>query len=301
MRIVCANHSALPFAAAAPAAAARAAALAGQAAAGLDVVTDGQPGWTDPITPLLAPLDGVRLGGPHRLPLGLQVARRPVVQARLRRHGPLLVDAWRHAAALTALPVKVTLPGPYTLAHAAEIATTAYRHAAALADDLAALLAQEVTALVAAGARHIQIDEPLLLARPDDAKLVRTMLEPLVDAAGAGTTVIISTYGADAVACYAQLNTLPGDIIAVDCAGRAGVCDAIAETGSGKPLALGLVGNAAPLPAPDALRALLDRLLRRYIHDEVWVQPARGLTALTPAQADTALRRLTALRPAPAP
>jgi 5-methyltetrahydropteroyltriglutamate--homocysteine methyltransferase len=293
MRIVCANHGALPFTDAADEAAI-AAWLGAQIAAGLDVVTDGQPGWSDPFTPLLAPLDGVRLGGPHQLPLGLSLARRPIVQAKLRRHRALLVDAFRRAAGLTTAPLKVTFTGPYTLAHGAEIATTAYHHPADLALDLAALLAQEVTALVAAGARYIQIDEPLLLARPDDAKLLRTVLEAPVDAAVGQATVIISTYGADAGACYAQLNTLPGDVIAIDCVGHPRVIEAIAETGSGKPLALGLVGaNPADL---DQLRALRDRLLDRYIHDTVWLQPARGLAQLSPLQAETALRQLTALR-----
>jgi 5-methyltetrahydropteroyltriglutamate--homocysteine methyltransferase len=293
MRIVCANHGALPFGDAATDAALTTW-LGAQVSAGLDVVTDGQPGWSDPLTPMLAPLDGVRLGGPHRLPLGLTLAQRPIVQAKLRRHRPLLVDAFRRAAGLTSAPLKVTFTGPYTLAHGAEIATTAYHHPADLALDLAALLAQEVTALVAAGARCIQIDEPLLLAQPEDAKLLRTVLEAPVDAAGGQATVIISTYGADAGTCYAQLNTLPGDIVAVDCVDHPQLVEAIAETGSGKPLALGLVdGSNADL---DRLRALRDRLLSRYIHDEVWLQPARGLAHLSQPQAEAALRQLAALR-----
>jgi len=166
------------------------------------------------------------------------------------------------------------LTGPYTLASAAQIATTAYRHPADVAVDLSMLLAQDVTALVVAGARVIQIDEPLLLAHPDDAKLVRTLLEPLVDAAQ-GATVLVATYGADAGAAYAQLNSLPGDIIAVDCAGRPDIVAAIAETGSGKPLALGIVDAAtSAIEDPAALARLLERLLGRYGHDRVWLQPA---------------------------
>ncbi|MDX2168251.1 MAG: hypothetical protein SF182_14350 [Deltaproteobacteria bacterium] len=293
MRIVCANHGALPFRDAASTAELRAW-LDAQTAAGLDVVTDGQPGWRDAITPLLAPLDGVRLGGPHQLPLGLSLAQRPIVQAKLRRHRPLLLDGFRRAAALTGAPLKVTFTGPYTLAHAAEIATTAYHHIADLALDLAALLAQEVTALVTAGVRCIQIDEPLLLARPDDAKLLRALLEPPVDAAVGQATVVVSTYGADAGACYAQLNTLPGDVIAVDCAGHPRLVEAIAATGSGKPLALGVIG-ARPSPL-DEVRALRDRLLARYVHDQVWLQPAHGLAGVSADDAAAVLRLIGALR-----
>jgi len=290
MQIVCATHGALPFDGAAPTDEAIAAALRRQSDAGMEVVTDGQPGWADPITPLLAPLGGVRAGAPCTLPLGIRLAARPIVEAKLRRlHSPLL-DAYRRAAPLATRPLKAVLTGPYTLASAAQIATTAYRHPADVAVDLSMLLAQDVTALVVAGARVIQIDEPLLLAHPDDAKLVRTLLEPLVDAAQ-GATVLVATYGADAGAAYAQLNSLPGDIIAVDCAGRPDIVAAIAETGSGKPLALGIVDAAtSAIEDPAALARLLERLLGRYGHDRVWLQPAAGLRGLPAATADAKLR-----------
>jgi len=273
MRIVTATHSALPFTAPQPSDADLSTMLQVQVDAGLDILTDGQPGWSDPIVPQLAGLDGVRLGAPHPLPCGIALAARPIVVAKLRRHHAPLLAAYRRAAARTARPLKVVLTGPYTLAQASEIATTAYRDAAGLAEDLSTLLALDITALVGAGATRIQIDEPLLLARPGDAKLLRALLEPLVDAAGDAVTVIVTTYGGDAGACYAQLNTLPGDVIGIDCVGRPQVIEAIAESGSGKRLALGIV-DAAPVDEA-ALARLCDRLLTRYGHDEVWLQTVR--------------------------
>lgn len=292
MRIICATHGALPFVSDTPGDAELAATLRRQADAGMDVVTDGQPGWHDAVTPLLAPLAGVRLGPPCALPLGLSLGARPIVEAKLRRlHSPLL-DAYRRAAPHATRPLKAVVTGPYTLATTAEIATTAYQHPADLAAHLSTLLAQDITALVVAGARIVQIDEPLLLARPEDAKLVRVLLEPLVDAAQ-GATVLVATYGADAGACYAQLNSLPGDVIAVDCAGRPDLLAAIADTGAGKPLALGIVDAAAAAAEDaDALARLLDRLLARYIHETVWIQPSAGLRALPVAAADAKLSAL---------
>lgn len=292
MRIVRAASGALPFATSPPADEQLAAVLRSQADAGLDVVSDGQPGWDDPITPLMTALGGVRRGAPCRLPLGLSLAARPVVEAKLRRHHSPLLAAYRRAAMLTAAPLKVEFTGPYTLAQSAELATTAYRDAAGLAADLSTLLAQDVTALVAAGVRHLQIDEPLLLARPDDAKLARALLEPLVDAAAGAATVIVATYGADAGACYAQLNSLPGDVIGIDCAGHPEVVTAIAETGSGKPLALGLIDGTARVESADALRRLLQRLLARYVHDTLWLQPAGSLRHLPLPTVEAKLRVL---------
>lgn len=294
MRIVCATHGALPFTTATPGDAEVAAALRRQVDAGMDVITDGRPGWSDPITPLLAPLAGLRLGPPCTLPLGLRLPARPIVEAKLRRlHAPLL-EAYRRAAPHATRPLKAVLTGPYTLAAAAEIATTAYLHHADLAAHLSALLAEDVTALVVAGVTVIQIDEPLLLAHPEDAKQVRVLLEPLVDAAQ-GATVLVATYGSDAGGCYAQLNSLPGDVIAVDCAGRPELLAAIAETGAGKPLALGIVDATSPAcEDEESLARVLDRLLSRYVHDTLWLQPAAGMPSLPQAAADAKLRVLAA-------
>ncbi|MGD9764870.1 MAG: hypothetical protein AB7V27_14245 [Candidatus Binatia bacterium] len=281
MRVVCANHGALPFASPAPSDEDLIAAVRLQEDAGLDVVTDGQPSWTDPFTPVLGALDGVRLGHPAALPLGLTVRARPIVQAKLRRHRAPLAAAFQRAAAHARRPLKAVLTGPYTLSQAAEIATTAYHDRAALAFDLSTVLAQEITALTAAGATVIQIDEPLLLSRPADARVVRALLEPLVDAA-IGATTIIATYGADAGPCYAQLNSLPGDIVALDCAGHPEVLAAIAATGAGKPLALGVVSGVLNAVEDSAeLARTVERLLTRYVHDEVWLQPSRGMQTLT--------------------
>ena len=295
--MMCTAHGSLPFDAPTPDDGALAAALGAQVDAGLDVVGDGQPGWRDSITPLLAPLGGVRLGPPCSLPLGIALAARPVVEAKLRRHHSVPAAAYTRAAALSRAPVMAALTGPYTLAAAAEIATTAYRRRADLAADLSTLLAQDVTALIAAGARYVEIDEPLLLAQPDDAKLVRTLLEPLVDAAEGLATVLVATHGADAGACYAQLNSLAGDVIAVDCtARRPELLAAIAETGAGKPLALGVVDGSATVEDAAGLARLIERLLGRYVHDVVWLQPAAGLGHLPPAVAYAKLRALVDAR-----
>ncbi|MGH7786741.1 MAG: hypothetical protein ACRERC_07730 [Candidatus Binatia bacterium] len=293
MQIICANHSSFP---ALPSPTDLADVLRAQDAAGMDVVTDGQLGWSDPVAPLLGRLDGVRFGAVRTLPGGLGRGPQPIVSGKLRRHHPLCVAAYQRAAAATRAPVKTVMTGPYTLAHAAAIATTAYRGAAALARDLAAILAQEVEALVAAGARVIQIDEPSILGAPHDIRLLRELLEPLADATGGGAELIIATYGADAVPLYAQLNTLPGDVIAIDCVSDPRLIDIVAETGSGKPLALGLAG--APVAEAAAIARQLERALARYVHPRIYLQPAYGLAALAPPAARARLDALANARTA---
>jgi methionine synthase II (cobalamin-independent) len=291
MRISIANHSSYPGG---NGDAELARVLREQAEAGLDLITDGQLGWADAITPPFADLAGMRLG-PSTTRAGIPGQfRQPIVQARLRRHRPLCVAAYRRAAALSERPLKVVLAGPHTLAHAAEIATTAYRSAAHLADELSAIIAQEATALADAGAPALQIDEPLILSRPGDMRQLRALLEPIYDAAAGRMQVFVATYGADAAPLYAQLNSLPADVIAVDCANRSALADVIAQTGSGKPLALGVVDDSPAVEDVAALARQCERLLRHYVHDTLWLQPASGLARL---DSDQARAKIAALRP----
>lgn len=293
MRIVAANHSSYP-ASRGPDALARL--IREQIDAGLDVLTDGHIGWAHPVETLFARLDGARLGSPSVLPGLSGSPRQPIVQAKLRRRRMLIIEEYRRAAALSAVPVKVVLTGPYTLSRTAALATTAYRDANALADDLAALLAQEVAALAAIGAPLLQVDEPLVLSHRTDPRHVRELLEPIYDAANGSTQVIVATYGADASAVYAELNSLPADVIALDCTYPV-LCDAVATTGSGKPLALGIVNGAMPAADDvDAIARLLERLLQRYVHDLVYLQPSCGLGALPSEAARAKLHTLAALR-----
>jgi methionine synthase II (cobalamin-independent) len=291
MRVVCANHSSYPVPSGDALDALRAV-IGDQEAAGLDLITDGQVDWADPVTPVLGAFDGVRLGPSQALPGSLGVGPRPIVEGKIRRYRSFSTAAYRRAAACAPRPVKAVLTGPYTLAHCATIATTAYRTPNELAAELSALLAQEVAALVAAGAAAIQIDEPLILQHPDDARVLRVLLEPLYDAAGGTAQIIVSTYGADATALYAQLNSLPADVIAVDCAARPGLFELIGESGAGKPLALGIADGQAELrlgsPAAD-LTGAVQRCLQRYVHDTIFLQPARGLRGLTLAAARATL------------
>ncbi len=91
----------------------------------------------------------------------------PTIRAPVRAGAPFLVRDWRRAQACTERPVKITLPGPMTIAD-----TTVdchYGDRRALGADLAAALNREVRALAEAGCRHIQIDEPLFARRPEEA------------------------------------------------------------------------------------------------------------------------------------
>lgn len=77
----------------------------------------------------------------------------------------LLVDWYRYASERSAIPLKVTITGPYTLRDWVFDRYYATRQQAVLA--LAEYVRQEVQALVAAGVRYLQIDEPAFVTRYD--------------------------------------------------------------------------------------------------------------------------------------
>jgi 5-methyltetrahydropteroyltriglutamate--homocysteine methyltransferase len=270
-----------------------------QESAGVDVLTDGQLSWTDPVSHLMKHLDGVRLAEPQAF-LDSDLRFRPaIIQAKLRCHGSASVSDYRQVAEISRRLVKPVLMGPYTLARSSRIATTAYRNVPDLAADLSVILAQEVRDLAHEGARLIQIDEPLILRHAEDIRLLRELLEPLKVAAGDDCQLIIATYFGAAEALYAQLNSLPVDIVALDLVESGGLIDVIADTGSGKILALGVTnGRSTAMEDVTSLVPRVERILHRYVHDVVYLQPSCGLASLPRSQARAKLALLSSARDA---
>ena len=90
-------------------------------------------------------------------------------------------------------PIKITLPGPFTMAQQAQ--DDYYKDEEALAMALAAAVNEEIRDLKAAGADVVQIDEPWLQARPERAerygvKAINRALQGI-----GGTTVVHLCFG----------------------------------------------------------------------------------------------------------
>ncbi|MEO0371096.1 MAG: cobalamin-independent methionine synthase II family protein [Pseudomonadota bacterium] len=78
-----------------------------------------------------------------------------------------LVRDWQVAEVAAGRPVKITLPGPMTIADTT--ADAFYGDPSALARDLADALNTQVRALAEAGCKHIQVDEPIFARKPVEA------------------------------------------------------------------------------------------------------------------------------------
>ncbi len=91
--------------------------------------------------------------------------RNPTCVGKLQRREPLAADDLQFLRTLTDRPLKVTLPGPYLLTRAMWVtaySVDAYGDKPVMADDIVAILREELADLAAAGAEFVQFDEPVL-------------------------------------------------------------------------------------------------------------------------------------------
>ncbi|HEX7726441.1 MAG TPA: uroporphyrinogen decarboxylase family protein [Rhizomicrobium sp.] len=144
-------------------------AILDQERAGLDIITDGEIRRESYSNRFATELDGVDLDNPgtaldrsgHPNPV-------PRVVGKIRRRNPVEVRDLQFLKANTKKPVKMTVPGPYTMSQQAQ--NDFYKSEEEMALDYAAAVNEEIKDLFAAGADVVQIDEPYMQARPEKAR-----------------------------------------------------------------------------------------------------------------------------------
>jgi 5-methyltetrahydropteroyltriglutamate--homocysteine methyltransferase len=191
-------------------------AIAEQVAAGLDLLTDGQVRWHDPVSHIARGLAGFRVGGLLRYFDTNTYYRQPEATGPIGRERPILVDGYRFAAAAAApRPVKAILTGPLTIARLSRDATSPPRGLRALVLEIASALNREVLDLEAAGAPVIQIDEPVLARHAGDLPLLREALPKLFEGLGRARVILATSFG-DAQPLLRDLAELPVALIGFD-------------------------------------------------------------------------------------
>ena len=144
-------------------------ALADQERAGIDIVTDGEVRRESYFNHFATALSGIDLDNPARTisRMGREVSV-PRVVGPIRRLHAVEVDALRYLRSQTRRPVKITVPGPFTLTKLAK--DEHYGDERKLSLAYAAAVNEELLALEAAGADYLQLDEPYLQAHPEKAR-----------------------------------------------------------------------------------------------------------------------------------
>jgi 5-methyltetrahydropteroyltriglutamate--homocysteine methyltransferase len=173
-------------------------AIKAQEDAGIDIVTDGEIRRESYSNRFATALDGVDLDTPgtaldrsgHPNPV-------PRVVGKIRRRHPVELEDVKFLRANTRKPIKMTVPGPFTMSQQAQV--DFYTSAEEAAMDYAVAVNEEIRDLFAAGADVVQVDEPYMQARPERAreyglKVLNRALEGIT-----GTTCVHLCFGYAAI------------------------------------------------------------------------------------------------------
>ena len=140
-----------------------------QERAGLDIVTDGEQRRESYSNRFATALEGVDIDNP-----GTTINRSgkpipvPRITGKIRRKRAVEVRDMQFLRANSKHKVKMTVPGPFTMAKQAQ--DDFYKDEVAMAMDYAAAVNAEIKDLFAAGADIVQIDEPWMQQHPEKAR-----------------------------------------------------------------------------------------------------------------------------------
>ena len=157
--------------------------------AGIDTITDGEMRRESYSNRFATALDGIDAEHPATIATRSGDRVVPRIVGPVRWRGPVEVRDVQFLRAHTDRTIKITLPGPFTMAQQA--ANEAYDDFDDLVMDFAAAVNQEARALQTAGADVIQLDEPWLRNDPDSARRIAVRA---IDAAFAGLSAITAVH-----------------------------------------------------------------------------------------------------------
>lgn len=271
-----------------------------QTDAGIDIVTDGQVRWDDDQTHVMRRMKGVAIGGLQRYLDTNTYYRQPEITGPVAWQGPTLVRDYEFAAQNSTRPVKVIIPGPFTIA--ALSLDKHYGSREKLAMALAEEFRREVDALEAAGARAIQVNDPMVLFNKDEIGTAVKSLTKLLDGVKAETGVY--TWFADATGVLPALLDVPCDVIGLDFVWGRDNWDALKGVKFDKKLGFGIVdGRNTRIETLEQVREGIRRVVDFVPEDRLYVNPSCGLEYVTREVAFEKLKRMVegARKPEPVP
>ena len=249
-----------------------------QIEAGIDVITDGQVRWDDDQTYVARRMKGVKIGALQRYLDTNTYFRETEIVGDLRPSDePVVLRDWQFAQKNSSKPVKAIIPGPFTLAvHSND---KHYNNREKLTLAFATALRAEVDALVAAGCKHIQVNDPVIVFHKRESGEYETFAKAitvLLDGVKAETGVY--TWFSDCAGILDRMQALPVNVIGLDfVAGRAN-WDAIKGLKFEKKLGFGIVdGRNTRLEGASEIADSIKRITQYVLEDRLYVNPSCGL------------------------
>ena len=274
-------------------------AIRAQERAGLDILTDGEIRRESYSNRFATALEGVDLDNPGQIVSRTgNTAFVPRVVGKIRRKYPVEVRDLRFLRANTDRPVKITLPGPFTMSQQAQ--NDHYATEEEMILDYAAAVNEEMKDLFGAGADIVQLDEPWMEAHAEKArKFGLTALRRAVDGV-TGTTALHICFGYAAMvpgrpAAYSFLEELadsPVKQISIETAQSSLDCSVLAKL-SKKTIILGVVDLSKPeVESAETIAARIRRALPFVSPDRLVLAPDCGMKYLP---AESALGKLKSM------
>jgi 5-methyltetrahydropteroyltriglutamate--homocysteine methyltransferase len=274
-------------------------AIRAQEDAGLDIITDGEIRRESYSNRFATALDGVDIDNPgtaldrsgHPNPV-------PRITGPIHRRHPVEADDVRFLRAHTGRTIKITVPGPFTMAQQAQ--NDYYPDTEAAAFAYAEAVNEEVKDLFAAGADIVQLDEPYLQARAEQAKQYGVAVLNRALAGVTGTTAVHLCFGYAAIiherpAGYSFLPELAAadcDQVSIETAQSGLDCSVLAAL-DGKTIILGVLNLDDPtVETPDQIAGRVRRALPYVPAERLVLAPDCGMKYLPRESADGKLAAL---------
>jgi 5-methyltetrahydropteroyltriglutamate--homocysteine methyltransferase len=258
-----------------------------QETAGLDVVTDGEMRRESYSNRFATALDGVDVDNPgtaldrsgHPNPV-------PRIVGPIRRRRPVGAEDVRFLRRHTDRPIKMTVPGPFTMTQQAQ--NDHYPDEASAALAYAEAVNEEIRDLFEAGADMVQIDEPYLQARPETAREYGVAaLDRALDGIS-GMTAVHICFGYAAIiherpsgySFLPELASCPCDAVSIETAQSQLDCSVLAEL-PGKKIILGVIDlGEHTVETGDVVADRIRRALLYVPAEDVIVAPDCGMKYL---------------------
>jgi 5-methyltetrahydropteroyltriglutamate--homocysteine methyltransferase len=267
--------------------------------AGIDIVTDGEirrESYSNRFATALSGIDTARPGTAldrtgHANPV-------PRIVGKIRRTRPIEVRDAEFLVANTDRKTKITIPGPFTMIQQAQ--NDHYASAEAAAMDYADAVNAEIKDLFRAGVDMVQLDEPYMQARPEEAKkyavkAINRALEGVV-----GTSIVHLCFGyahlvherPSGYSFLPELAQIGARVISIEAAQPNLDLSILRELGD-KSIMLGVISLGDPaVESADTVASRIGRALEVLPPERLWIAPDCGMKYLS---RDVAFGKLAAM------
>jgi 5-methyltetrahydropteroyltriglutamate--homocysteine methyltransferase len=274
-------------------------AIRDQERAGIDIITDGEIRRESYSNRFATALDGVDIDTPGEVVNRMGgTTRVPRVVGPIRRARQVEVRDVAFLRANSDALIKITLPGPFTLS--VQAVDEHYGSHEAMMMGYAAAVNEEMKDLFAAGADIVQLDEPWVQARPEQAReiAVRGINRALEGAPGPTALHLCFGYAnsvKDKPSGYSflgELDATTADYISIEAA-QPGLTPDDLEKLPSKKMLVGVISMGTEAPeTPETVAGRIRAILEHLPPERLVVAPDCGMKYLSRAAAFAKLRAM---------